>query len=105
MRTENKNIALIGWDGASGSSSVIGQMELQQGYAVKMVVVTDGKAAALLATAWPEARIVTDPDEVLNDASIGLVLILEKACLPPGGAGAFIRAGKSVRILNRQLVG
>ena len=103
--TANKNIALVGCDGATAPVSLIGQLELQQGYTVKMIMASDDTAAALLRADWPEARIVTDVQNVLDDASIGLVILSEGDCLPSALAGAFLRAGKSVRILNRQMAG
>ena len=77
----------------------ISPVSITKGYSVKKVLATDGSSEAAIKSRYPDAAIAENTRDILEDNSIGLVILSGASQDDMGMVGEALQAGKQIRII------
>jgi len=85
--------------GTQGKHFQLPQVSKQEGYLLKKVLLKGDVSADAARREFPDAEIVTDKKDILQDDSIDLVIVASPRERDMGLVSEVIKAGKHVRII------
>ncbi len=93
-----KNIGLIEF-GVSEKRFRLGSLNSLKGYKLRKVLIPGGLSEGSARSRYPQAEIVQDKQQIIQDEDIDLVIVSAPAHTDLPLVGEFLRAGKNVRIV------
>jgi len=77
----------------------ISPLSISRGYAVKKVLSTDGANEITIKSRYPQAELVGNTRDILDDNSIDLVIVTDPSHEDMSMVGEALKAGKQIRII------
>ncbi|MDR3714315.1 MAG: Gfo/Idh/MocA family oxidoreductase [Puia sp.] len=93
-----KNIGLIEF-GVPEKRFRLGSVSSLKGYKLRKVLLPEGHSAQSARSQYPQAEIVQDKREIIQDEDIDLVIVSAPSRTDLPLVGEVLRAGKNVRIV------
>ena len=93
-----KNIGLIDCGSSTGAYQLDGT-SLENGFTLKKILPAANSNTGLIKSLYPQAEIVLDKQAIINDESIGLVILTSTGNGHLAIVAEALQAGKQVRVI------